>query len=128
MRILLDTHSFLWFLVGSSNLSSPARRLIESPDNEKLFSIASLWEIAIKVSLGKLTLSKPFEQIFPDQLAINGIELLPVTIPHLERIAIIPFLHRDPFDRLLVAQCQIEGIPILSADASFDAYSIERLW
>lgn len=128
MRMLLDTHSFLWFLVGSSNLSNPARRLIEFPDNEKLFSIASLWEIAIKVSSGKLTLSKPFDQIFPDQLANNGIELLPVTIPHLERIAIMPFHHRDPFDRLLVAQCQIEGIPILSTDASFDAYSIERLW
>jgi len=112
MNLLLDTHAFLWFIANDPRLSSQA------PGNRRLFSMASLWEIAIKVSLGKLTLAQPFDQFMPLQLQLN----------HIEVVVAMPFHHRDPFDRLMAAQCQIEGLPIVSADPVFDAYSIRRVW
>ena len=128
MRLLLDTHTFLWFFVGSTSLSTNARALIEDESNEKFFSVASLWEIAIKASVGKLTLSAPFDEIFPDQIANNGIDLLSITSAHVSRITTLPFHHRDPFDRLLIAQAMIEQTQIVSADQALDAYSITRVW
>ncbi|SRR6266404_1402361 len=103
MRLLLDTHTFLWFFIGDNTLSRTARTLIEDESNEKFFSIASLWEIAIKVSIGKLTLTAPFDDIFPDQLAKNGIDVLTITPAHASAVTNLPFHHRDPFDRLLIA-------------------------
>ena len=102
MKFLLDTHAFLWFIMGSSNLSGNARTLIEDPANERLLSVASLWEVAIKVSLGKLTLSAPFEHLIPAQLTLKGIEQLKIKVDHLSRLATLPFHHRDryrPLDR-----------------------------
>lgn len=128
MKILLDTHAFLWFIMGSPNLSSSARALIEDVTNEKLFSVASLWEMAIKLSLGKLTLSAPFGLMIPQQLSLNSIELLNIKIEHTATVAFLPFHHRDPFDRLLIAQAIVEEIPIISIDTAFDAYSVTRLW
>lgn len=128
MRYLLDTHSFLWFIGGHPHLSTAARELIEEPTNLPLLSVASLWEIAIKLSLGKLSLAQPFMELIPRQLEMNGIELLPIDIDHLAIVAELPFHHRDPFDRLLIAQAIIEQIPIVGADSIFDAYSIKRLW
>ena len=128
MRLLLDTHAFLWFFIGNTSLSATARALIEDESNEKFFSVASLWEIAIKVSIGKLTLSAPFDDIFPDQIANNGIDLLGITSAHVSAITTLPFHHRDPFDRLLIAQALIEQMQIVSADAALDAYSITRIW
>ncbi len=128
MNILLDTHAFLWFTAGDSNMSRKARTLIEDKGNNAFLSVASLWEIAIKVSLGKLELTEPFEQLIPEQLEDNGIELLHISVSHASMVAGLPFHHRDPFDRLLIAQAKVEQIPIISADKIFDAYKIERIW
>jgi len=103
MRLLLDTHTFLWFIMGSPNLSPRARTLIEDGSNEGFLSVASLWEIAIKSSLGKLTLSAPFDALIPQQLALNGIELLAVEVSPAALVSSLPFHHRDPFDRMLAA-------------------------
>lgn len=128
MNLLLDAHAFLWFIMGSANLSATARALIEDPANERMLSVASLWEMAIKVSLGKLTLSAPFDDLIPEQLNLNGIGLLNITIDHVSLIATLPFHHRDPFDRLLLAQAITEKMPVVSLDAAFDNYGITRLW
>jgi PIN domain nuclease of toxin-antitoxin system len=128
MKLILDTHAFLWFIMGSSRLSKKARELMENSNNERLLSIASLWEMAIKVSLGKLTLAAPFEVLIPQQLKLNGIELLNIKMEHTATVAMLPFYHRDPFDRLLIAQCMVERLPLLSADESMDNYPIKRIW
>ncbi len=127
MRLLLDTHAFLWFIDDDPRLSAKAKSLIES-DADLLLSAASLWEIAIKVSLGKLTLAQPFASFLPEQLTKNAVEILPISLAHLGAVAALPFHHRDPFDRLLIAQAMVEQTAIVSADASFDAYSARRLW
>src|SRR5207244_12653755 len=101
MRLLLDTHSFLWFISGDSKLSPSARAAIEEPTNEVMFSPASAWEMAIKMSLGKLTLTEPFEVLVPREVRRNGFRLLPIELPHVAVVASLPFHHRDPFDRLL---------------------------
>jgi PIN domain nuclease of toxin-antitoxin system len=128
MKLLLDTHTFLWFIMGSPNLSDKARTLIEEPSNESLLSVASLWEMAIKVSLGKLTLSAPFGDLIPEQLSLNGIGLLNLSTAHAALLATLPFHHRDPFDRLLIAQAITEQMPVVGIDAAFDTYGITRLW
>jgi len=128
MKLLLDTHTFLWFIMGSPNLSADARALIEDATNEKFFSVASLWEMAIKLSIGKLTLSAPFDVLFPQQLTLNGVDLLGIEIEHAAAVAVLPFHHRDPFDRLLIAQAIAEKMTIVTIDAAFDAYSVTRLW
>ena len=128
MNLLLDTHSFLWFIAGSSQLSRPARTLIEDPTHQPFLSVASLWEMAIKVSLGKLNVGPPFETFMAQQLELNGIALLPIQLRHVAVVTTLPFHHRDPFDRLLIAQAQIEQMPLLSGDTAFDAYAVTRLW
>jgi PIN domain nuclease of toxin-antitoxin system len=128
MKLLLDTHTLLWFIAGSANLSANARNLIEDAANEKFVSIASIWETAIKISIGKMSLSAPFDVLFPHQLQINGFELLPVTVEHTSVITTLPFHHRDPFDRLLIAQAIEEKMTMVSVDAHFDDYGITRLW
>ena len=128
MRLLLDTHSFLWFISGSTNLSPTARTLIEDASNQPLLSIASLWEMAIKLSLGKLSLAQPFEVLIPQQMRLNGIKLLGIEIERTAAVSKLPFHHRDPFDRLLIAQAMVEQMPIVSADTAFDTYPVKRLW
>jgi PIN domain nuclease of toxin-antitoxin system len=128
MKLLLDTHSFLWFIEGNVKLSRAARTLIEDPDNERLVSIASVWEMAIKTSMGRLQLAQPFGQFISQQLEENDIGLLGVTFEHTARIADLPFHHKDPFDRLIIAQGLVEMLPIISVDQQFDAYGVERLW
>ena len=128
MKLLLDTHTFLWFIVGSSSLSANARALIEDQANQKFLSVASLWEIAIKVSIGKLGLSAPFDTLIPKQLRANGFELLRLEVNHAAALIGLPFHHRDPFDRLLIAQAMVEQMRIVSIDSAFDFYSISRLW
>ena len=128
MKYLLDTHTLLWFIDDDERLSRRARQLIESSGNESFVSTASLWEIAIKTSLGKLPLNKPFEQLFPEQLLFNDIKLLHITVQHLTKLTALPFHHRDPFDRLIIAQGFVEDLPIISIDRSFDAYEIIREW
>lgn len=123
MKLLLDTHIFLWFIMGSHHLSAEDRALIEDETNIKFISVASLWEIAIKSSIGKLTLSAPFDQLIPQHLSLNGFELLPIEIAHLAMVTTLPFHHRDPFDRLLIAQAITEKMPLLSSDSAFNAYT-----
>jgi PIN domain nuclease of toxin-antitoxin system len=128
MRLLLDTHTFLWFIMGSPKLSGTVRALIEADEHERLLSTASLWEMAIKLSLGRLTLAEPVDVLIPRQLRLNGIQLLNIEIEHIAVVATLPFHHRDPFDGLLIAQSTVERLPILSAEPAFDTYSIERMW
>ncbi|MBF0541601.1 MAG: type II toxin-antitoxin system VapC family toxin [Nitrospirae bacterium] len=128
MRFILDTHAFLWFIMGSPNLSSQAKVLIEGQDNNKLLSIASVWEMAIKVSLGRLIISEPFSIFIPKQLQLNGINLLNLDLSHAIKVEALPFYHRDPFDRIIAAQSIIEDIPIISIDEIFEKYSVKRFW
>ena len=128
MRYLLDTNALLWFLANDKKLSHRARQLIESSSNESFLSIVSLWEIAIKTALGKLDLAEPFEQMFPKQLQLNRIEVLDITVDSLIKLTTLPFHHRDPFDRLIIAQGLVEELPIISVDTVFDAYGIDREW
>jgi PIN domain nuclease of toxin-antitoxin system len=126
--VLLDAHALLWFLAGHPQLSAAARGLIESAEHQPLVSIANLWEIAIKASLGKLRLARPFEALFPEQLRANGIGVLGLAVRHVAVVATLEFHHRDPFDRLLVAQALAEDLPIISRDSALDAYGVTRLW
>ena len=128
MRVLLDSHAFLWFVGGNSRFSQRARQVVEDRDNESVFSIASVWEMAIKVGLGKLTPHVPFPMLISEQLKENGIALLDITVAHALRVAQLPYHHRDPFDRMLIAQAITEGLPIISVDSVFDAYSVTRIW
>ena len=127
MKLLLDTHVFLWFIDDSPALSSRAKLLLEA-ENELFLSVGGLWEIAIKLRLGKLTVAMPTESLMTEHLTANNIEILPISVPHLIQITTLPLHHRDPFDRLIIAQALVERMPVVSADPAFDAYSIERLW
>lgn len=128
MRLLLDTHTFIWFAIDSPKLSVLAKTLIEDENNEKLVSIASFWEMAIKESKGKLNLILPLRVFIDQQLRLNSMEVLNVNLDYLEVVSTLPFHHSDPFDRLLISQAIVEQIPILSADTAFDVYPIQRLW
>jgi PIN domain nuclease of toxin-antitoxin system len=126
VRQLLDTHTFLWFVMGNPNITVKLRSQIE--DNDNFLSIVSVWEISIKYGIGKLNLEVPFNDFIDRQIAPNGIQLLEVKLEHLKSSATLPLHHRDPFDRLLIAQALVEDIPILSKDVAFDAYPIQRIW
>ncbi len=128
MRLLLDTHTFLWFINGDPRLSNNAKKLIENVSNERLISIACLWEISIKVSIGKLNLNLSFKQLFEDHIHGNAIKLLHITPEHLDVLSKLFFHHKDPFDRLIISQGKSENIPILSKDNVFDEYKIKRIW
>jgi PIN domain nuclease of toxin-antitoxin system len=126
-RLLLDTHAFLWFITDDDRLTTRDRHAIIDADHA-LVSIASCWEIAIKASLGKLTLSAPPDRLLAEQLAENSFDLLHIDLAHISRVAALPWHHRDPFDRLLVAQALDEKVPIASSDPIFKTYGVKRLW
>jgi len=128
MKFLIDTHTFLWFIEDNNRLPQRARELMEDANNELFLSIASLWEIAIKISIGKLEPYQTFDNIFVQHLERNNIQLLPISVEHLAAVSQLPRHHGDPFDRLLIAQAQVENLSIISADATFDAYAVTRLW
>ena len=128
MRLLLDTHSFLWFIEGNERLSIRARESILDMENERLVSTATLWEIAIKSSLGKLNLAFPFDEVIVGHVIRNAMQPLHIEPRHLARLHTLPFHHRDPFDRLLAAQALSDSLRLVSCDAVFDGYSVERLW
>jgi PIN domain nuclease of toxin-antitoxin system len=128
-KFLLDTHTFLWFITANPKLSLDARLLIEDMTNKRLLSIASLWEMTIKASQGKLNLSMPFTDLVTTQIQGNAINLLPITPDHLKVMFTLPFHHKDPFDRLLIAQAMAETIPIISKDAIFQQYDdLQVIW
>jgi len=128
MRFLIDTHVFLWFINADDRLSPAVRAAIEEPENEVLLSIVSVWEIAIKTSIGKLHLAKPFSELIPAQIVENEVELVPIHMEDLKVVATLPIHHRDPFDRLLIAQGIRQGVAIASDDASFAYYAVSRFW
>lgn len=127
MRVLLDTHVWLWLQTEPERLSQSSLDLLSDPANELLLSAASAWEIAVKVGLGKLSLPAAPADYVPRRLATSGTTALPVELRHALHVAGLPRHHRDPFDRLLVAQAQVEGLPLLTADAQLGAYDVEIL-
>jgi PIN domain nuclease of toxin-antitoxin system len=128
MQFLLDTHTFLWFVNDSQEIPENTFNLLES-DVELLLSIASLWEIAIKVNIGKLILPKKYAEFVDEQIQINDIKILPISLSHLDLIATLPLHHKDPFDRLIIAQAIEENITIVSRDSAFNSYTgIKRIW
>ena len=128
MNLLLDTQALLWFVLDDPRLSGKARDTLIATEGLVFVSPASLWEIAIKIRLGKSALPAPFSAFWEEQLRTNDLTLLPISISHTARVVDLPFRHRDPFDRLLIAQALVEGIPIVSSDDLFDYYSVERIW
>ncbi|MCC5899899.1 MAG: type II toxin-antitoxin system VapC family toxin [Phormidium sp. BM_Day4_Bin.17] len=128
MRLLLDAHTVLWFFMGNSRLSDKVRDLVEDGHNHKLISVATVWEMSIKQSQNKLTLEKTASDYIEEKIRLDDFELLPIQLNHLRILSSLPFYHKDPFDRLLIAQAMQENIPILSKDMAFNAYPIQRIW
>jgi len=128
VRLILDTHALVWAVDDPSKLGPDAAKSIDDPANELLLSAASIWELAIKIRLGKLTLSLPFREWADRAIADLNVIILPITVEYAAAQTRLPDHHGDPFDRMLVAQSQVEGVPITSADAEFDKYGVTRLW
>jgi PIN domain nuclease of toxin-antitoxin system len=128
MRVLLDTHAVLWWVDQDSLLSRPSHAAIADPANELLVSAATIWEIAIKLGLGKLSLSMPYREWMNQALTGLQASLLPITVDYAERQAELPTHHRDPFDRLLIAQALVEDVPVVSAETTFERYGVIRIW
>lgn len=127
MRVLLDTHAIIWFTDGDARLPDTAIEIIKDPGNDIYVSIASIWEIAIKTSLGKLTVSRSIDGLY-HFMQVNKINVLQITPAHLNILSTLPHHHRDPFDRLLIAQAISEGFSIVSADQHFNAYEAKIIW
>jgi len=131
MSLLIDTHVFLWFVENAKELSGTAKKMLEDSQNDILISIASLWEISIKTSLGRLKIKGKYESVI-DDLTDNFIEILPIDFAHTVERNLLPFHHHDPFDRMIVSQTIVEDIDLVSADSAFDSYlkgkSIKRIW
>ena len=125
MRVLLDTHVLIWMMTVPERLGPVATSLVDDEDTELVLSAASTWEIAIKHSIGRMQLPDEPERLMPVVMRESGIDSLPVEHRHALRVARLPLHHRDPFDRLLIAQAQLEEIPIVTADRLFDAYDVE---
>jgi PIN domain nuclease of toxin-antitoxin system len=126
MKLLWDTHTFIWFVSGSQILPSELLETLENND-ENFISIVSLWELATKSSLGKLTLHVPFDEILLD-IENNGLKILNISFSQLIGYTQLPFHHRDPFDRLIIAQAKTENMKIVGKDTAFDSYGIDRIW
>ena len=128
MRLLIDSHALIWYVDQHQQLSSASHAAMSDPANELLLSAGSLWEIAIKIGLGKLVLTQPYLPWMSQALSDLGITVLPITVEYADAQASLPKHHSDPFDRLIVAQALVERVSIVSADASMDAYGVTRLW
>jgi PIN domain nuclease of toxin-antitoxin system len=124
VRLLVDTHTLIWALADPDQLSTTAEEAIKSEASDVFVSIISPWEIAIKKSLGKL---RAPDDLGP-QLAAKRFEILPISLPHIEALETLPYHHRDPFDRLLVAQAQVERLSIVTADSQFEDYDVSTIW
>ena len=127
MQLLLDTHPFIWFINGDNHLPEKIKSLIADVENECFLSVASIWEIAIKTSLGKLELQSGFDRI-TDFLFDNDIEILPIKFVHLQTLLKLEYYHRDPFDRIVISQGIAENLTVLSKDEIFDKYPIKLIW
>ena len=127
MKWIVDTHAFLWFVAGQDRLGPDALKIMAANDSELYLSAGSVWEMAIKVSLGRLQLQDPFETFLTERME-EGVRWLPVELKHLFSVASLPFHHRDPFDRLIIAQALCEELPILTRDPIFKAYGVHTVW
>ena len=128
MKVLLDTHALLWLIADDDRLSENARQIFLNSENRLFFSAASLWELCIKKSLGKISLKNGWFQTIQEEMEINTIQWLPIELTHCAEVAEMPFHHRDPFDRMLIAQAIVEGMQLLSRDSRLSDYAIERVW
>ncbi len=128
MNLLLDTHAFLWIVSGDKRLSRKAKKLYLDKSNEVYLSAASIWEMAIKISLGRLTLEEPLENFIATHAVGNNIKILEIRSKHLYKIEDLPFHHRDPFDRVIIAQCMLENYFVVGNDKTFDSYPVSRVW
>jgi len=128
MKGILDTHTFLWWITDSPQLSPRVREIVSNGDNLLFLSAVSGWEMAVKAELGKLHLPGNLESFISEQLAVNAINTLPVQMSHALHVYILPDHHRDPFDRILVAQAQLEKLPIITIDPQINQYSVETIW
>ena len=130
MNLLLDTHTFLWFAgrEEAAKLPQATKNLLEAKRNVVFLSLASVWELTIKASMGKLDLKGSTRALVEFQLNHNNITLLSISLAHLDLLETLPYLHKDPFDRLLVAQSLIEKMPLVSVDVQLDAYGVTRIW
>lgn len=126
--LLLDTHAFLWWIQDSKELSAKSRRAISKRTTTCYLSVASIWEMSIKASLGKLELVGSVEQFVASHLGLNGFKLLDIAFRHVVRVQNLPLLHRDPFDRLLITQAQCEGLTLVTRDPAFAAYDVPKIW
>lgn len=127
MRILLDTHAFIWFAEDDMQLDHSIKSFIEKPTNNIFLSIASIWEMAIKLQLDKLKVDKSISEII-NLVTLNGFDLLPILPVHIIKLTTLKFHHRDPFDRIIIAQGLVENCKIVSKDKAFDEYGVDRLW
>jgi PIN domain nuclease of toxin-antitoxin system len=128
MRYLLDTHTFIWVIQDLKQISEEAQKRLTEPDVKLYLSLASIWEISIKVSTGKLNLQEPLGEFLREQLVLNVIDVLPITFEHVTKVRELPFHHRDPFDRLIIAQSLLENLPVIGKDEWFDRYGLTRYW
>ena len=128
MRLVIDTHALIWFCEGNPALSAPARAAMEDDANDRFISHATPWEMAIKLSLGKLRLQSDFAVIFPGVVDANGFAMLPPRVEHYRALVPLPRHHGDPFDRFIIAQAKVEGLSIITGDPHFSAYGVPLLW
>ena len=128
MRILLDTHAFLWWITGDQRLSQRSIECISDGSNELFFSVASGWEIAIKAGLGRIDIPDPLDRFVSEHLFRNHMDVLAIQLSHALHVITLPQFHRDPFDRMLISQAQIERLPILSSDKLLATYDVEVIW
>ena len=128
MKALLDSHTFLWWVLDTPDLSDDCRRILGDGDNDILLSVASSYEIAYKAAVGRLTLPERPDDYIRSRLTANGFESLAIELPHALRAATLPRIHGDPIDRILIAQAQVEGIPMLTADPAIARYDVEVIW
>ena len=128
MKLLLDTHTLLWLVENDPQLSQAALDLLVDPGNELLLSPATYWELAIKISIRKYQLADPLADYIAEAVQLYGLSILPIDVKHAEAIVTLPHHHKDPFDRMLIAQSIVENVALVSSDDAFDAYPIQRLW
>ncbi|MDP2954877.1 MAG: type II toxin-antitoxin system VapC family toxin [Longimicrobiales bacterium] len=128
MRVLVDTHVFLWWVEGDRALGAKARAALANQENECFISLVSAWELAIKAGLGKLRLALPVERYVVEHIAANGFRMLDIQLAHVGRLETLDLHHGDPFDRLLIAQALVEELPVVTADPVFRKYGVKRIW